>query len=280
MRIGSNGNWAFASRDLFKATGCEHCVRLSMAVKANVASVVEKVKQFEEDLSTKLPIIQGNQRERNVFDQIKNSLPDGDFLELAGADSNKTIQAMRKRVPIIAQGYFQNHFKNYEWSGYADLLVLEGYELTQQDDGTVVAVKAGTVPDEPKYTPWDVKNSSEGDPKYQVQLATYLNELQELGLASDQQLGIVLGFSRGIVRYEIEESMKLYRDSLDALLKVLVLETPRTITEDFVTSWACTKKSVCKKVYCDYPELCTEVFKETRVVELLPGVHHTHAPKL
>jgi predicted RecB family nuclease len=280
MRIGSNGNWAFASRDLFKATGCEHCVRLSMAVKAEVASVVEKVRPFEEDLSTKLPIIQGNQRERKVFEQIKDSLPAGDFLELEGTNSFGTIQAMRKLVPVIAQGYFQSHIKNYEWSGYADLLVLEGYELTQKDDGTVVAVKAGVVPEEPKYTPWDVKNASDGDPKYQIQLAMYFNELQELGLASDQKLGIVLGFSKGILRYEIEESMKLYRDSLDALLKVLLLVTPRTITEGFVTSWTCAKKSTCGKVYCDYPGLCASNFKSDRVLELLPNVNHTHGPKI
>lgn len=280
MRIGSNGNWAFASRDLFKATGCEHCVRLSMAVKANVASVVETVKPFEEDLSKKLPIIQGNQRERNVFNQIKNSLPAGEFLELTEADSNKTIQAMRKSMPVIAQGYFQTEINGFEWSGYADLLVLEGYELTQNDDGTVVVVKAGVVPEEPKYTPWDVKNSSEGDSKYQIQLAAYFNELQELGLASDQQLGIVLGFSKGFVRYEIEESMKLYRDSLEALVKVLLLVTPRTITENFVNSWTCTKKSTCGKVYCDYPGLCASNFSSNRVLELLPNVNHTHGPKI
>ncbi len=280
MRIGSNGNWAFASRDLFKAIGCEHCVRLSMAVKAEVATVVEKVKPFEEDLSEKLPIIQGNQRERLVFDQIKSSLPSGDFLEVDGPDSNKTIQAMRKSVPVIAQGYFQSEINGHEWSGYADLLVLEGYDLKQEDDGTIVAVKVADVPEEPKYTPWDVKNSSEGDPKYQVQLATYLNELQELGLASENQIGIVLRFSKGFVRYEIAESMKLYRDALETLMGVLLLVTPRTITEDFVTSWTCTKKSTCDKVYCDYPGLCTTNFKSQRVLELLPNVNHTHGPKI
>jgi uncharacterized protein len=251
-----------------------------MAVKAEVATVVEKVKPFEEDLSTKLPIIQGNQRERLVFDQIKSSLPSGDFLEVDGPDSNKTIQAMRKFVPVIAQGYFQSTINGFEWSGYADLLVLEGYDLQQDDDGTIVAVKVGEVTEDPKYTPWDVKNSSAGDPKYQIQLAAYLNELQELGLASKQQIGIVLGFSKGFVRYEIEESMKLYRDALDTLLEVLLLVTPRTITEEFVTSWTCMKKSTCDKVYCDYPGLCTTNFKSKRVLELLPSVNHTHGPKI
>ncbi len=132
MRIGSNGNWAFASRDLFKAIGCERCVRLSMAVKAEVATVVEKVKPFEEDLSEKLPIIQGNQRERLVFEQIKSSLPSGDFLEVDGPDSNKTIQAMRKSVPVIAQGFFQSEINGYEWSGYADLLVLGNTPIAQR----------------------------------------------------------------------------------------------------------------------------------------------------
>lgn len=280
MRIGLNGDWAFASRDLFKAKGCEHCLRLSMAVKAGIASVTEKVKPFEENLSEKLPIIQGNQRERNVFEQIKNSLPAGDFLELEKATTEVTISAMQSLVPVIAQGFFRREINGFEWSGYSDLLVLDGYELSQEDDGQIVAVKTGQKPASPQYVPWDVKNSSEGDPKYQVQLAAYLVALQELGMASEEPMGIVLGFSKGVLKYEIAESLHLYRDSLESLLAVMSQVTPASITEDFVKEWSCTKRSVCSTVYCDYPKLCLETFKTNRVLELMPNVNHTHGPKI
>jgi len=280
MRVDNSGNWAFASRDLFKATECEHCIRLSMAVKAKVPSVLEKVEPFIEDLSQKLPIIQGNQREKNVFEQIKASLPEGDFVELDKPTVEQTFETMTRFVPVIAQGYFVTKLHGYEWSGYADLLVLEGYDLIQLEDGTIAATKIGEVPEDPKYMPWDIKNSSEGDEKYQIQLAGYLEALQQTMMASDRPMGIVLSYSKGIVRYEPEQSMALYRAALAKLLAILKQTTPATITDDFVTNWSCVKKSVCADIYCDYPKLCAQTFKENRVLELLPKMHHTHSPKL
>ncbi len=280
MRVDNSGNWAFASRDLFKATECEHCIRLSMAVKANLPSVLEKVEPFIEDLSHKLPIIQGNQREKNVFEQIKASLPEGDFVELDKPTVEQTFETMTRFVPVIAQGYFVTKLHGYEWSGYADLLVLEGYDLIQLEDGTIAATKIGEVPNEPKYIPWDIKNSSEGDTKYQIQLAGYLEALQKIKMASDLPMGIVLSYSKGIVRYEPEQSMALYLEALAKLLAILKETTPATITDEFVTNWSCVKKSVCADIYCDYPRLCAQTFRENRVLELLPKMHHTHSPKL
>jgi uncharacterized protein len=279
MRIDNSGTWAFASRDLFKAIDCEHCVRLSMAVKAQVPSVLTRITPYIEDLSQKLPIIQGNQRERIVFDQIKASLPEGGFVELDKASADQTIATMNRSVPVIAQGYFSADLNGYEWSGYADLLVLEGYEIQQLENGMIAAAQVSPVPDSPKYMPWDIKNSSSGDTKYQIQLAGYLDALQGLGLASDQPMGIVLGFSKGIVRYKTEESTELFREALARLVSILGQTTPATITEDFVSDWSCAKKSVCTDVYCDYPGLCAEVFKANHVLELLPNMNVHHAPK-
>jgi uncharacterized protein len=251
-----------------------------MAVKANVPSVVEKVEPFIEDLDQKLPIIQGIQREKNVFEQIKASLPEGDFVELDKPTVEKTLETMTRFVPVIAQGYFVTKLHGYEWSGYADLLVLEGYGLQQLEDGTIAASKIGDVPNEPKYMPWDIKNSSEGDPKYQIQLAGYLEALQQINMASAQPMGIVLSYSKGIVRYEPEQSMARYHKALTKLLAILKETTPTNVTDEFVTNWSCVKKSVCADIYCDYPRLCAQTFRENRVLELLPKMHHTHAPKL
>ena len=280
MRVTPNGEWAIASRDFFKATGCEHCVRLSMAVKAKVPSVLAKVEPFLEDLSTKLPIIQGNQRERIVLDQIRESLPVGDFVEFERATVEQTVAAMKNSTPVIAQGFFEREVSGYEWSGYADLLVLEGYEISQTEAGRISAAQVSPVPSNPKYMPWDVKASSSGDPKYQVQLAAYWEALQELGLASEQPMGIVLGFNRGVVRYEPAASLELYRDALSKLTAILNLTTPSTITADFVQGWSCAKASVCSNVYCDYPKLCEATFDQEDVLELLHSMDYRHSPKL
>ncbi len=280
MRVTPNGQWAIASRDFFKATGCEHCVRLSMAVKAKVPSVLAKVEPFEEDLSTKLPIIQGNQRERIVFDQIRENLPSGDFVEFERATVEQTVAAMKNSTPVIAQGFFARELQGYEWWGYADLLVLEGFEISQREDGKIVAAQVGPIPSTPKYMPWDVKASSVGDPKYQVQLAAYWEALQELGFASDEPMGIVLGFNRGVVRYEPAASLELYREALSQLTAILDLTTPDTITAEFIQGWSCAKASVCGNVYCDYPKLCEKTFHEQDVLELLHNLDYRHSPKL
>lgn len=279
MRVDSTQNWAFASRDLFKAKGCEHCLRLLMAVKAGVPSVVERVAPYEEDLNSKLPIIQGNQREQNVFAQLRASLPDGDFVEFERATAQETLDAMRRLVPVIAQGYFARTINGYFWSGYADLLVLEGYEVYQTADGLIAARKAGEVPAVPRYKAWDVKNSSSGDVKYQIQLASYLDALQELGMDSEDPIGIVLGFGKGVVEYDPAASLGVYREALAELTRILDLTTPATITADFVETWACAKKSVCEDYYCDYPRLCKATRKENQVLEILPSLHFTHSPK-
>lgn len=280
MRVNSEGNWAFASRDLFKAELCEHCVRLSMAVKAGLPDVVAKVEPYIEDLSQKLPIIQGNQRERIVFDEIKASLPAGDFVELDSANPDETVALMKKSVPVIAQGYFATPLGGYAWSGFADLLVLEGYQIEQAADGIIRAVQVGPAPEDPLYSPWDVKSSSKGDRKYQIQLAGYLEALEQLGLASKVPMGIVLGFNKGVVRYEVSESLEVFREALDRLTAILSLTTPSTITEGFIQEWACAKKTVCDNAYCDYPRLCKKTHFDARALELLPNMNHTHGPKL
>ena len=280
MRVTSSGKWAIASRDLFRAGRCEHCIRLSMAVEAKVPEVLERVNDYREDLDSKLPIIQGNQREKAVFEQIRKSLPVGEFIELSGAKTQNTIDAMLAKTPVIAQGYFESNLTEYEWSGYADLLVLEGYDIVQGINGEIQAVQVGNTPDQPRYVPWDVKNSSEGKPKYPVQLASYLQALNDLELASKEPIGIVLGFAKGIVKYETQESLNLYRQSLSSLLSILDQAKPESIHEGFIDDWACAKKSMCVEVFCDYPSLCKEIFKKKRALELLPRVHHTHVPKL
>jgi len=280
VRVTAEGRWAFASRDVFKANSCEHCLRLAMAVKAGVPSVVARVAPYIEDLGTKLPIIQGNEREAQVFEQLRQSLPEGQFLELSGANPTDSVAAMSAGVPVIAQAYFKTLIGGYEWSGFADLLVLDGYEIQVDGEGLVSAQKSADGPAGTKYQAWDVKNSSQGDPKYPLQLAAYQVALAQLGFASDADLGIILGFRRGLVRYPVSEALSSFQSALERLTGVLALVTPETIDESFVRDWACAKKSMCVAVYCDYPELCAAEFKARDVLELLPRLNPAHGKRL
>ncbi len=251
-----------------------------MAVKAGLPDVLAKVEPYLEDLSQKLPIIQGNQRERIVFDQLMASLPQGDFVELETRQQEQTVAQMKNLVPVIAQGYFSTELGGYSWSGFADLLVLEGYVIEQSEDSSIRAVHVGPVPEVPRYSPWDVKNSSSGDRKYQMQLAAYLVALRELGFASGAPMGIVLGFNKGVFRYEADESIEVFQEALDKLTSILSLTTPGTITGDFIQEWACAKKTVCSNAYCDYPRLCKKTHFDARSLELLPSMNYTHGPRL
>jgi uncharacterized protein len=272
VRVGKDGKWAVASRDFFRAMGCEHCLRLSMAVQAGLPSVLAKVEPYLEDLSTKLPIVQGNQREAIVFDQLRASLPEGDFVLMESRLPEDTIAVLKSGVPVVAQGFLKSEIHGYEWTGFADLLVLEGYVIRQDEDGCIAAVQVGDLPEVPRYVPWDVKNASSGDSKYQLQLAGYHHALAQLGLDSQHDMGIVLAVQKGIVDYSVAESLLLYEEAIRALVAVLDQVTPQAITEDFVASWSCDRTSVCRSVYCEYPQLCKAEFVAKQTLDLLNDI--------
>jgi len=247
-----------------------------MAVAAKVPSVLERVASYREDLSLKLPIIDGNTREAAVFRQIEASLPEGDFIELSGADTEQILNQLDQGIPVIAQGYFRCQLGGFEFSGYADLLVRDGYEIYVREDGSAAARRTSGDSPGRNYQPWDVKNSSSGSEKYELQLAAYHRALQQVGFASDIDMGIVLGFNRGIVRYPVAAALEHLDEAIGSLARILGAASPSQLDAAFVSDWACDKESVCGKAYCTYPKLCAATRIEQDVIEQLHGLHASH----
>ena len=96
-----------------------------MAVAAKVPEILARVEPFKVDLSKKVRIIQGNQYEDAIFAELAASVDADDFLEFDRSNQSleATLEALRSGVPLVAQAMFVHEFGDFEWMGYADLLV-------------------------------------------------------------------------------------------------------------------------------------------------------------
>ena len=270
-----NGQWRIASRDIFRGFKCTHCTHLSMAVAAGQEDIINKVKPYEEDLSMKLPIIQGNIWERQIFDELIESIGD-DFHELESFSMDDSLEAMHHGYPIIAQAYMTKTYDDIIWSGLVDLLVRDDYELYYEDNKIAARKTEG---DSTKYQVFDIKHSKEDKEAYQLQIANYHEVLLELGYASDKRPGLVLKDFK-IPTYDYALIKKKLDNARDPLFDMLRKHAPNEPFEESKMLWHCLKPSTCLDVYCDYPKLCKEEFMREDHLFQLPTAHHTHLPKL
>ena len=270
-----DGKWSISSRDLFRGSKCDHCTRVSMVVAAGVDEAIDRLRLYLEDLSTKLPIIQGNQREHMVFDQIEASLPEGDFLLLDDFSESSTLAAMEQGVPVIAQAFIARNLSGIQWSGVADLLVRDGYDITQTESNEIVATPT---PGENGggYRALDVKNSGSMSDSYVVQLGSYQAALQELGHLGSGNPAIIFGFGKGIEEIDSMQSIEAFSQAVSETRPLLDETDPLECTLDLVVTWSCSQPKVCKEVYCEYPKLCKELFEATGDISLLHQKSYHH----
>lgn len=270
-----DGRWSISSRDFFRSSVCNHCTRISMAVAAGIPEVLERVSPHKKDLSKLLPIIQGNQREENVFQQLKESLPIGDFIYLGDFSQNTTLKAIQDKKVVIAQAYLETSLGGQHWSGVADLLVRDDYILMQDLENRIIAIPEGAG-NGSGYAPYDIKNASKAKDSYKLQLGSYLFALSEMNAASSEDCGLVFGFGKGVETFDNSVCLSLFTDSSEKLNQILNVNPPDSLVSDFVEEWGCRNKSTCKEAYCEYPDLCIETHYQTRELTLLPTRSHHH----
>jgi uncharacterized protein len=246
-----------------------------MAVAAGQEDIIEIVKDYEEDLSNKLPIIQGNIWERQVFDELAESIGD-DFHELESFSMDDSLEAMHHGYPLIAQAYMTKTYDDIFWSGFVDLLVRDDYELYYEDNKIAARKTDG---DPTKYQVFDIKHSKEDKESYQLQIANYHEVLLELGYASEKGPGLVLKDFK-IPTYDYVLIKKKLDNARDPLFEMLRKHAPDEPFDKDKMLWHCLKPGTCDDVYCDYPKLCKEKFLEEDHVFQLHYTHHTHVPKL
>lgn len=250
-----------------------------MAVAAKVPEILARVEPFKVDLSKKVHIIQGNEYEDAIFAELAASVAPGDFLEFDRTNQSldATLTALRSGVPLVAQAMFVHEFGNFEWMGYADLLVREDYELHLDDNGKLAATQRhtslgveGQQGASPKYVVWDVKHAKSVSTKFWKQIAGYAEVLASYGLASSEPLGVILS-GRKLARNDYEESLKEMQLARGALFERLALTSPTEIDAEFAPLTCCAARAVCDEIYCSYPDLCAKLRYEQDSLEQLPG---------
>jgi predicted RecB family nuclease len=259
MKITKDFKWRVSSRDFFKAA-CEHCTRIDMAVAAGVPEVLEKTNPFKTDVSSLLWVMQGNEYERNVFDQFKAQLGE-DFVELGKTTMDETLLLLKKGTVAVAQGYLENQTEHYLWSGFPDLLLREDFTI---ENGSIRQVSEPKP--EPKYVVWDVKATSEPDEKYWIQVASYSEVLEQHGLASQNDLGLLVKYGNTFQKPRANALAQL-QVARGILINRLSKVTPSTITDEFIDQWKCEKPSLCEKD-CTFPDLCQHLRKEEHSLHL------------
>lgn len=225
-----------------------------MAVAAGVPEVLEKTGPFPTDVSSLLWVMQGNEYERYVFDQFQAQLGEG-FVELGKTTMDETLSLLQKGTVAVAQGYLENQTEHYLWSGFPDLLLREDFTI---ENGAIKQVSEPKP--EPKYVVWDVKATSEPDEKYWIQVASYSEVLEQYGLASNNDLGLLAKYGKTFNRPKITAIEQL-NDARDILINRLSKANPTNITVDFIEQWKCEKPSLCEKD-CSFPDLCSHLRKE------------------
>lgn len=251
MRV-ANGKWFIASRDIYRAS-CNHCIMLSMAVAAKSTWALEQIRGFEES-SEKIQFYQGYQFEALRFEELKQSLPEGDFIEIEGKyNSADTNEALSKGIPVVAQAYLEIDYGVATLTGYADLLVREDYELVYVD-GKLHATKLNPDSTATKYVPYDIKHSNEVKENYWHQVGGYLEALQGMKLASTRDVGVVTKHS--IHNKPAQVVLDELKEAREPLILALISHSPDEAKELKHFSLQCKDPVTCGKIFCEYPKLC------------------------
>ena len=286
MRI-ENNRWQLNSRDVWHGVKCQdHCLKISMAVAAEVPEVVTKVSSHKESDGAKFRKKQGNEFESLRFDELAKNLGT-DFVALADySDINQTKGVARMGKPVIGQAPVTKSYDQFDFNGRVDLLVRTDYEIAFAKDGTLTAQQNSSIENDGKYRVWEIKHASSigsnGKPNeisnYKNQLGMNIEALQDMGLASDHESGIVFKL-QDLVMFDPQVLVAELQASREAMFEYLTETNPTKAKELAVGDWRCDKKSLCTDARCDYPDICAETRIENDEISQLYNPHSTHTAK-
>ena len=262
--------WSFNTRDLMRASSCEHCTMISVARTLGESGVLAKLKPYEDEiaeakrlgedtsLAQKYGILFEDSLVKELLlsageDIVKRPTVDGDIKE--------TIELMESGTPIIFQGGLKREFQGTLFSGRPDFIVHRDWEL-DFIDGKLEARKRPDATGERKYTAWDAKYGGQAKPAYLLQVGLYVDALESLGFkAEGVRHGLILG-SRTIDTFEeieIVPAMRLAREKIVAIVSGAIKAEASDSLEEFGTGkllWHCPAKTNC--AICEYPDLCAD----------------------
>jgi predicted RecB family nuclease len=280
VKLTSDGIWSVASRDLIRASKCDHCVAISAAVAAGNTAVRERIELFKDDPAASLIVIQGREWEEIVFRALEASVAKNEFLNIDNVGTDKfdsTRDAVREGVPIIAQAAIATSLRGVDLVGKPDLLVRSDYRLTQKEPGVVIAKCIADVWDG-GYTVWDVKNGSKVKPEYLIQLGQYIEQLGTITEVAGA--GVVHSWGNDVSPVEVAKASSHFQKAFDRLSRVLATKTNTDWATSEIESWSCPERGTCSSIHCEYPNLCAKTWKESDSVVLLPSFGSGNIKKL
>jgi uncharacterized protein len=255
--------WSFNTRDLMRASSCDHCTSLAVARTLGIPDVMAILKEYleapdEETLAQKYGVL----FEAALMAELEASVAPG----VVGApakegDLQQTIELMQSGIPIIYQGGLERTFGQTLFRGRPDFLVRHDWELLFVDGKLTAKVRDDFDSSQiNKYVAYDAKYGGAAKPAYLLQVGLYVDALDALGFkAEGVRHGLVLG-SRTIETYEEIEIVPVMRLARGKIAKVIEAAEQAKADNDLEhfsaseLSWHCPAKSNCD--ICEYPELC------------------------
>ena len=278
MYLTSSTLWSFNTRDLMRASSCEHCTLISVARTLEVQSVLSKLQPYEDELARakaegedqSLAQKYGVIFEEALIQELLSSVgPDVVGRPAVDGDMDQTIELMTAGTPVIYQGGLKRQYERTLFSGRPDFLVHRDWQLIFVD-GKLSAQqrdKAAKDQRDNKYTVWDAKYGSQAKPAYLLQVGLYVDALDALGLkAEGERHGLVLGSrtTESFEEIEIVPAMRLARKKIAEVIDFAEKSKNASELEPFqasVLQWHCPSKQNCD--ICEYPDLCKDDRKAT-----------------
>lgn len=257
-----NDLWAFNTRDLMRASSCDHCTQLAVARSLEVPEVLAKLQEYldakePDTLAQKYGVV----FELALMAELEASVAPGTVgAPTVVGDSAETIELMRSGLPIIYQGGLERVVGKTKFRGQPDFLIREDWNL-EFVDNKLSAHQNNKHPKQTdfKYLAFDAKYGGNAKPAYLLQVGLYVDALDAIGLKAEGRHGLILG-SRRIETFEeieIVPVMRLARKKIatiidDAEAAVANGDLSRFAVENL--EWHCPSKKNCD--ICEYPDLC------------------------
>ena len=276
--------WAFNTRDLMRASTCDHCIKLAIAKELDMPGVRALLEPYALEGKT-LAMAYGDKFESEIEEELRASLNPDDFKRPEGKDTfGETVELMHAGVPVIYQGALRHRAGLAEFTGRPDFLVRGDYDLEfvkgklvakPSADRAVVNNEHGKI----GYIAWDAKLASSAKPHYLLQVALYVEALDALGLKANAMHGLILG-SRTLELFEegeIVPAMRQARSYLEAAFEK-VASGDLSDFEMKHLSLHCDVQSTC--AICEYPDLCEHNRKEIDHLVQIAGINKSQIEKL
>ena len=278
MYLTSSSLWSFNTRDLMRASSCEHCTKISVARTLGVQSVQQKLQPYEDEiarakeagedqsLAQKYGVIFEDSLIRELLESVDASVVGRPKTD---GDVPQTIELMEAGTPVIYQGGLKRQYEKTIFSGRPDFIVHQDWELVFVEDKLTARKRTefSGEPRENKYTVWDAKYGGQAKPAYLLQVGLYVDALDELGYkSSGGRHGLILGSrtTDSFEEIEIVPAMRLARKKIADVIDFAEQAKNENDLDAFEAeslAWHCPSKQNCD--ICEYPDLCKADRHET-----------------